>query len=100
MWMTPILLSKPPDAFALVLKQYLAMVKWPRQNNLEMNPDKIEIMTAGKAGALHSLIMNGIQMAFAEHVKNLEVFMDISLLFSKQADGTVETNFYKLKLVC
>lgn len=63
------------------------MVRKLKLNKLKFDPDRDEVMLVGKADVLerwHLLVLDGMELAFAEQVNNLRVLLGIALLFEKQ----------------
>ena len=77
-----------------------ALRKWFLINDMQVNPDKTEIMTVGSRGQLKrldgaaSVSVGGAQLGWSESVKIIGVTFDRSLNFEKHVAGVCQTSAY------
>ena len=77
-----------------------ALRKWFLMNDMQVNPDKTEIMTVGSRGQLKkldgtaSVSVGGVQLSWSESVKIVGITFDRSLNFKKHVAEVCQTSAY------
>ncbi len=84
------------------LAQCLGEIRaWLASNFLHLNTNKTECVVFGTSSASKEIISSlaSMKISVSDHVKNLGVIMDSSLVLDKQVSSVVRAAFYQLRII-